>query len=420
MPNRLLSRKTVESPRGRLRSKQEATRNSTSGIAIWRNIPRKSIVIFLLAVFCVFATFGLIDDMMGLGQQQTPKFVLSVLIIGLVSVCYAANGIVMRSKFWMAFFPILAIQILIMSWLNHSYPDASRPVLLNADAIEHLNRRLDFDGVATIVVISLGYTGFTYVFISEARRYLRAHTENLTLEGEMAAAREVQRVMVPEELPWIEGYALESVYRPASEVGGDFFQVIPLKSGRTLVVIGDVSGKGLRAAMIVSMIVGTLRAVSGFTEEPAEILAELNRRLAGRIHDGFATCLIVRLDEQGRLTLANAGHLPPYRNGIELPMPGALPLGMLTGVTYELITTQLNPGDRLTFVSDGVVEAQNKAGELLGFDRTQALSTKSAAEIVDIANLFGQVDDITVVTIEFQGTADLSAMAAEGSTSGKG
>jgi len=97
-------------------------------------------------------------------------------------------------------------------------------------------------------------------------------------------------------------------------------------------------------------------------------------------------------------------------------MPGALPLGMLGGVTYDLVTVQLVPGDRLTFVSDGVVEAQGKSGELLGFDRTQELSTRSAAEIAEIANRFGQVDDITVVTIEFVGSAvttdaDLSSKA---------
>src|SRR5271168_2676524 len=133
-----------------------------------------------------------------------------------------------------------------------------------------------------------------------------------TLEGEMAAAREVQRLMVPEHPPQINGYSIESIYHPAAEVGGDFFQVISLSSDRALVVIGDVSGKGLRAAMIVSMIVGTLRTVSGFTEEPAEILAELNRRLCGRTYGGFVTCLAVRLEDEGRLTLANAGHLPPY------------------------------------------------------------------------------------------------------------
>ncbi len=104
--------------------------------------------------------------------------------------------------------------------------------------------------------------------------------------------------------------------------------------------------------------------------------------------------------------MANAGHLPPYRNGRELPMPGALPLGMLGNLTYDLVTVQLEPGDRLTFVSDGVVEAQNKFGQLLGFDRTEELSMRPAAEIAEIANRFGQVDDITVVTIEFQGSPE--------------
>ena len=102
--------------------------------------------------------------------------------------------------------------------------------------------------------------------------------------------------------------------------------------------------------------------------------------------------------------LANAGHIPPYRNGVELTMPGALPLGMLASLTYDLVATQLMPGDRLTFVSDGVVEAQSKSGELFGFDRTQTLSVRSAREIADTANRFGQVDDITVVTIEFVGS----------------
>ena len=130
-----------------------------------------------------------------------------------------------------------------------------------------------FDGVAVIFSVVLGYVGFVHVSISEARRYSKAQIDKASLESEMAAAREVQRLMVPEDLPAVHGYTIESVYRPAAEVGGDFFQVIPLKSGRTLIVIGDVSGKGLRAAMIVSMLVGMLRTVSGFTEEPGEILA---------------------------------------------------------------------------------------------------------------------------------------------------
>ncbi len=98
--------------------------------------------------------------------------------------------------------------------------------------------------------------------------------------------------------------------------------------------------------------------------------------------------------------VASAGHLPFYRNGDEVPTPGTLPLGILRGIRYDSIVIQLAPGDRLTFVSDGVVEAQDEAGTLLGFDRTRELSRLSAAEIADTASRFGQVDDITVVTVE--------------------
>jgi sigma-B regulation protein RsbU (phosphoserine phosphatase) len=156
------------------------------------------------------------------------------------------------------------------------------------------------------------------------------------------------------------------------------------------------------------MIVGVIRTEAAHTTDPAQLAATLNDRMTGRgggdFASGFTTCLCAYLSGSGRLVLANAGHLPPYRNGAELPMPGALPLGMLSGVNYDAITAQLQPGDRLTFVSDGVVEAQSKTGELLGFDRVQQLSTQSAAEIAETASRFGQVDDITVVTIEFLGS----------------
>jgi hypothetical protein len=250
------------------------------------------------------------------------------------------------------------------------------------------------------------------------RRFTIASRREERWESALEAARQVQNLLLPEAIPQIEGFAIDCVYRPADAVGGDFFQILPCGDGNLLIVVGDVAGKGLPAAMMVAMIVGVIRAEAAHTTDPGELATALNDRMTGRGSDfgsGFTTCLCAHLSVSGRLVLANAGHLPPYRNGIELPMPGALPLGMLTGVAYELITTQLNPGDRLTFVSDGVVEAQNKTGELLGFDRTQALSTKSAAEIAETANRFGQVDDITVVTIEFQGApvTSLSAVAAE-------
>lgn len=239
------------------------------------------------------------------------------------------------------------------------------------------------------------------------RRFTIARRREERWEGALEAARQVQNLLLPEAIPQIPGFAVDCVYRPADVVGGDFFQILPTGDGNLLIVVGDVAGKGLPAAMLVSMIVGAVRAEAIHTSDPAQMTASLNDRLTGRnaieFGSGFTTCLCAHLSASGRLVLANAGHLPPYRNGRELPMPGALPLGMLSGVSYELIVSQLEPGDRLTFVSDGVVEAQSKAGELLGFGRVEELSTKSAAEIAEIARRFGQVDDITVVTIEYQG-----------------
>jgi serine phosphatase RsbU (regulator of sigma subunit) len=175
--------------------------------------------------------------------------------------------------------------------------------------------------------------------------------------------------------------------------------VIPLKSGRTLVVIGDVSGKGLRAAMIVSMIVGILRTVSGLTEEPAEILAEMNRGLCGRMHGGFATCLAVRLEDAGRLAIANAGHLPPYLNGAELPFAGSMPLGLTEIAAYEQSSLDMRHGDRVALLTDGIAEAQNQERELFGFPRVESLLREGApaAMVANAAQQFGQNDDLTVI-----------------------
>jgi len=240
------------------------------------------------------------------------------------------------------------------------------------------------------------------------RRFTIARRREERWEGALEAARQVQDLLLPEAIPQVMGFKIDCVYRPADAVGGDFFQILPTGDGNLLIVVGDVAGKGLPAAMMVSMIVGAIRAEAAHTSDPAQLVASLNERMIGRsaieLGSGFTTCLCAHLSASGRLVLANAGHIPPYRNGVELTMPGALPLGMLASLTYDLVATQLMPGDRLTFVSDGVVEAQSKSGELFGFDRTQTLSVRSAREIADTANRFGQVDDITVVTIEFVGS----------------
>jgi serine phosphatase RsbU (regulator of sigma subunit) len=169
-----------------------------------------------------------------------------------------------------------------------------------------------------------------------------------------------------------------------------------------LVVIGDLAGKGLPAAMLVSVLVGAIRGVAEYTSDPAELLSNLNERLVGRAGGGFSTALVGLIRADGRVSIANAGHLSPYLDGREYELHGALPLGVEAGAQYETSQFFLAPGSRLTFYSDGVVEAQNQKGELFGFERGRVLSTQPAAAIVEAAKEFGQSDDITVVAITRQ------------------
>lgn len=371
----------------------------------WREVPRKSIVIVLLAVFLLFTTIGFANNIMSLGREPLVRFALGTLLCGSFAVVYAVVGVSLRQNWWKAVLPIIVVQIVAMSFLGNRFPDLPQLIPVNAAALGNLRARLSFDSIATMIVVSLGYTGFFYVLVFEARRYVKTRTEKALLENEMAAARQVQRVILPDRHQPFPGFAVDSAYKPAREVGGDFFQILPVADGGLLLVIGDVSGKGLPAAMLVALLVGSIRAVAEDTRDPVVLLRRLHDTLIGRAPDGFATALAVLIANNGLVTLANAGHLSPYLDGQEIELPGALPLGIGGGGRYEATMVELRPGSRLTFLSDGVVEAQNERRELFGFDRAKAISRESAATVADAAVQFGQDDDITVVTIERRANA---------------
>ena len=232
-------------------------------------------------------------------------------------------------------------------------------------------------------------------------RFTAQQRENIRLVDDMKQAQEVQRVLIPEKLPQVPGLTIESEYRPAREVGGDFFQIIPHgNDGSVLIVVGDVTGKGLQAGMLVALIVGAIRSTAQFDPDPLVVLRSLNQRLCGR-GQAHATCLALRIAADGAVTLANAGHLPPYVNGKELPMEGALPLGMVESAEFSVMHFQLAPGDHLMLMSDGVAEAQDEQGQLFGFERINEMLRKSvtAAEVATAAQAFGQEDDISVLSV---------------------
>ncbi len=233
-------------------------------------------------------------------------------------------------------------------------------------------------------------------------RFITAQRAKEQWKMEIAQARHIQQVLIPNELPQLNDLHVESQYRPAREVGGDFFQIVPNdKDGTSLIAFGDVTGKGLQAGMLVALIIGAIRSSAEHDNNPRRILEVLNDQLVER-DSASATCMVLRFSQNGVVELANAGQLPPYLNGIEMQIEGALPLGIISGIDFPVTSFKLEPGDALLMMSDGVAEAQNAEGELFGFGRIEQMlrDSTTTAEIATAAQKFGQTDDILVLRVQ--------------------
>jgi serine phosphatase RsbU (regulator of sigma subunit)/CHASE1-domain containing sensor protein/anti-sigma regulatory factor (Ser/Thr protein kinase) len=240
-----------------------------------------------------------------------------------------------------------------------------------------------------------------------------------SVEQELGTARSIQHALLPKDLPLLEGWKIAYHYQPAREVGGDFYDFLRLDDGRVGLVIGDVSGKGIAAALVMANTQSVLRAVARRGNiAPGRVLAEANEVLYAYIPSGtFVTCFYGVLDpESGRLVYANAGHDPPYlqRDGDaqELKARG-MPLGLMPDMPYEEEEADLVAGDDLLFYSDGLVEAHDPEGEMFGFSRLRKLimaqSVDNGEELVDyllaeLTRFTGtdseQEDDITLVILQ--------------------
>jgi hypothetical protein len=324
-------------------------------------------------------------------QAASWLFPLSValkLLLGVLMLWVAYRGIRRHAVEGWITLPVVSLMIV---WLYQE-----ELTLLHVPVVAH------FAGLTLNVPQMANLLTFGIISLLLVRRFIRRQREREQWRHELEQAREVQQFLIPEALPAIPGFALESEYRPAQQVGGDFFQILPVSNGGVLVVIGDVSGKGMPAAMTVSQLVGTVLTLAQYTTSPREILESMNTRMLARRGGGFTTCLILRADADGTVTIANAGHLSPYINGIEASVETSLPLGVSAQSHYPETTVQLSEKTQLTLLTDGVVEARSKTGELFSFDRTASIATESAKSIASAAQHFGQDDDITVVTLTRQ------------------
>jgi serine phosphatase RsbU (regulator of sigma subunit) len=240
--------------------------------------------------------------------------------------------------------------------------------------------------------------------------------ERERIEQELQAARQIQQELLPESVPKLGGWRIATYYGPAREVGGDFFDFLELEDGRLGLIVGDATGHGMPAALVMATTRGMLRAIIQSLASPGEVLARVNEALVADIPPStFVTCFYGILDpESGRFTYANAGHNLPCRlhNGQadELGARG-LPLGLMPGTDYEEKEAVLESGDSVLFYSDGLVEAHDPEGGMFGFPRLRRLVAEHAAEegpLVDIlmdelrsftGEGWEQEDDITLVTL---------------------
>jgi serine phosphatase RsbU (regulator of sigma subunit)/predicted ester cyclase len=242
--------------------------------------------------------------------------------------------------------------------------------------------------------------------------------ERERIEQELRVARSIQHASLPEEVPTLEGWQINPFYQPAREVGGDFYDFHLLSEGRLGVVVGDATGKGVPAALVMSTTCGMLQLAARALDSPSpgEVLAQVNETLVARIPSNmFVTCFYAVLDpEDGTLRYANAGHDPPYMrrsndDADELRARG-MPLGLMAGMEYEEQGTSLNEGESVLFYSDGLVEAHDPEGEMFGFPRLRALVDRHGEEralgdslMEELYSFVGegweQEDDITLLTL---------------------
>jgi serine phosphatase RsbU (regulator of sigma subunit)/predicted ester cyclase len=248
--------------------------------------------------------------------------------------------------------------------------------------------------------------------------------ERERVEQELRVARSIQQASLPEEVPTLEGWQISPFYQPAREVGGDFYDFFELKDGRLGIVVGDATGKGVPAALVMASARSMLRAVAQAlgSSSPGDVLARVNEVLVTDIPSNmFVTCFYGVLDpKSGTFTYANAGHDLPYLwhsgDAEELRARG-MPLGLMPGMSYEQKEIVLEPKDIALLYSDGLVEAHDPTtGEMFGFPRLRALIAEHAAEeraleealLEELHSFVGegweQEDDITLPTLRRSAT----------------
>ncbi len=274
------------------------------------------------------------------------------------------------------------------------------------------------DGALLVAVLLFGDAVRSHraLMAESADRLRRAEEDREREAQELRAARVIQQQLLPKEMPSLPGWRIAAYYRPAREVGGDFYDFLELPDGQIAIVTGDVTDKGIPAALVMATTHTILRGDAPGLLSPGEVLERANDRLYPDIPANmFVTCLYAVLDPKtGRLRYANAGHNLPYlatTEGVTELRARGMPLGAMPGMSYEENEAYLAPGESVLLHSDGLVEAHDPSGEMFGFARLQKVVENSSGGkrlieecLAELSEFVGrdweQEDDITLVALE--------------------
>jgi serine phosphatase RsbU (regulator of sigma subunit) len=365
---------------------------------LWRTVPRKTLVISLIGVFFIFGTIGFANDIIDMGRQPWLRFALEVLVIGGFAVVYAVTGTILRKQWWKAFFPVFAVEILLMNLLGHLLTNLPQPIQMSAPEIARLQSRLNLDGIAIIFSITVGYVCFVYVSIREGRRYFRVHAE-------MALAAEIHHVLVPAIDTNASDFDFCGTSLPSGEVGGDLIDVFQNDRG-WIAYIADVSGHGVAPGVVMGMVKSAARMQLSSSEETAALLEHLNEVLLPiKKPETFVTFAYLAWNGK-RLEYSTAGHPPilhyhaATRDVSEVTCSN-LPLGMFGEQPFVSGSVQCAADDLFLLLTDGVLEVTNAEDEEFGLAGVKAVMSAHASSppgailraVLDATNHHGRAAD---------------------------
>ena len=345
----------------------------------WKNSLRWQVL-----AFAVFAPIGIASDLVR-GEPGSLEAVNNVLVVtGGINILL--NLIAVRHRRETRVVLAGSIAFMLFALANNL---ASLDVL----PVEEVDETPGF-------IIFLGTLGY-----AAGRRFAQTEREQIELQGELAAAREIQRSILPASMPAIEGLRLDARYVPATSVAGDFYDVLVLDERRCGVLVADVSGHGIPAALVASMVKVAVASQARLADDPAALLAELNAVLLRDVRGGFVTATYLYFDGPS-VHVANAGHPAPLLvRGSEVRELGtANPLlGRFKGARYAAVAADLQRGDRIVAFTDGITEALNVRGEMFGEERLHE-TLRQGEDIVAAVEAWrarsSDADDLTVVTID--------------------